>query len=305
MRHFLFALALAACTVGEEASSTDEPTPPIDPNGAGLQCSPATCDTACSGGGLSGDSLATPVNRELGLRPDWAPSDLVKLPKNYKTGAGDLLRLRAATAFIRLADAAYGAGYDLYCGSSYRSFGNQCSLFGGYAAKDGCQEANTYSARAGHSEHQLGTTCDIFINGDFIAADTPAASWLEAHAHEFGFALSYPPGTQCYTLYQHEPWHYRYVGLQASQILKDAEAALGRRVSTHELVNERISPDMIPAIDSEAAETTDDVALLCSKYKVSWCAPGNRLVSCDANRVEQCSGACISNPDPAVPDRCN
>jgi D-alanyl-D-alanine carboxypeptidase len=302
MRFSWIAFLLTACTVGEEL----ELPPPSHSETAGFSCQPETCDTSCAGGELSGDSLVTPVNRDRGLAADWAPADLVKLPKNYKTGAGDLLRLRAATAFIRLADAAYVAGHDLYCGSSYRSFGNQCSLFAGYAGKDGCQEANTYSARAGHSEHQLGTTCDIFMNGDFLAADTPASAWLDAHAWEYGFAQSYPPGTQCYTLYQHEPWHYRYVGLLAAQTLRDAEVELGRRVSTHELVNERLSSDLTPSIDSEAAETTDAVAVLCSKYKVSWCAPGNRLVECGDNpHVVQCSGACISDASPTVPDRCN
>ena len=301
MRFPLVILILASCTVGEEL----EPSPPSQSEVAGFSCQPETCDTACSGGALAGDSLVTPVNRDDGLRADWTPADLVKLPKNYKTGAGDLLRLRAATAFIRLADAAYVAGHDIYCGSSYRSFGNQCSLFAGYASNDGCQEANTYSARAGHSEHQLGTTCDVFVNGTFLDAGTPASNWLEAHAHEYGFAMSYPPGTQCYTLYQHEPWHYRYVGLQAAQVLAEAEAEAGRRVSTHELVAERIPPELVPSIDSEADETTDDVALLCKKYKVSWCAPGNRLVDCDGNQVVQCGGACVSDPSPTVPDRCN
>jgi LAS superfamily LD-carboxypeptidase LdcB len=293
----LVTLLFAACTIGEEA-------PPPPPSG-GFSCTPETCDTACTGGTLDGDSLVTGVNRDDGLRADWAPHDLVKLPKNYKTSAGDLLRLRAATAFIRLADAAYGAGHDIYCGSSYRAFSNQCSLFAGYAGQDGCQQANTYSARAGHSEHQLGTTCDVFVGGTFLDGDTPASDWLEAHAHAYGFVMSYPPGTQCYTLYQHEPWHYRYVGLQAAQRLRDTEAALGRRVSTHELVAEHVDPATVPAIDHEADETTDDVALLCKKYKVSWCAPNNRLVECSDNpRVVQCSGACASDPSPTVPDRC-
>ena len=89
-------------------------------------------------------------------------------------------------------------------------------------------ETNTYdmtgevvaereSARAGHSEHQLGQTVDVTsaavgwqLSQDLGA--TPEGVWLHAHLAEFGFALSYPPGMEETTGYIYEPWHLRYVG---------------------------------------------------------------------------------------------
>jgi zinc D-Ala-D-Ala carboxypeptidase len=46
---------------------------------------------------------------------------------------------------------------------------------------------------------------------------TTAAGWLEEHAHEHGFVLSYPPGRHAKTGYHWEPWHYRYIGEENAQ----------------------------------------------------------------------------------------
>ena len=32
------------------------------------------------------------------------------------------------------------------------------------------------------------------------------------HAHEYGFIMRYPKGTEYITGYKYEAWHYRYVG---------------------------------------------------------------------------------------------
>jgi D-alanyl-D-alanine carboxypeptidase len=36
---------------------------------------------------------------------------------------------------------------------------------------------------------------------------------LYAHAHEYGFVISYPENKQALTGYSFEPWHIRYVGV--------------------------------------------------------------------------------------------
>ena len=43
-------------------------------------------------------------------------------------------------------------------------------------------------------------------------AQTPAGQWVAAHAHEYGFVLSYPDAARERTCYEFEPWHLRYVG---------------------------------------------------------------------------------------------
>ena len=73
-------------------------------------------------------------------------------------------------------------------------------------------------ARAGHSEHQLGTAIDVTSEGGVAPwnygdwADTAAGSWMAANAWRYGFVMSYPRGGIDRTCYDYEPWHYRYVG---------------------------------------------------------------------------------------------
>lgn len=101
--------------------------------------------------------------------------------------------------------------------SAYRSYRTQKNLFFFYKKMFG-SEAYRFSAEAGHSEHQLGTTVDFGIGNskiDFTQkfADTPQGQWLEAHVWEYGFVESYPKDKEQITGYIYEPWHYRFIGL--------------------------------------------------------------------------------------------
>jgi LAS superfamily LD-carboxypeptidase LdcB len=85
----------------------------------------------------------------------------------------------------------------------------------------GEDEARRVSAEPGHSEHQLGTTVDLTsadVGYGLVEsfASAPAGEWLLANSHQYGFALSYPAGQEHVTGYAHEPWHYRYIGLDAA-----------------------------------------------------------------------------------------
>ena len=74
------------------------------------------------------------------------------------------------------------------------------------------------SARAGHSEHQLGTTLDFRSYGGSAPWNysdwgrTKAGAWLKSNAWKYGFIMSYPKGKTSITCYEYEPWHFRYVG---------------------------------------------------------------------------------------------
>ncbi|MFZ2569065.1 MAG: M15 family metallopeptidase [Minisyncoccia bacterium] len=98
--------------------------------------------------------------------------------------------------------------------SAYRSFGTQAILKSSYKITYGTGTANKFSADQGYSEHQLGTTVDFTtpnIGANFVGFDkTEAYKWLLAHAHEYGFIMSYPKENTYYTF---EPWHFRYVGI--------------------------------------------------------------------------------------------
>jgi LAS superfamily LD-carboxypeptidase LdcB len=208
---------------------------------------------ACSGGALAGDQLLLGVNRAVGLSSTYEPS-VVAVPAAYGSGR---LRPLALGYFMQMADAARAeTGRRFQVGSPYRSFCTQCGLFASYAATWGEEEANTFSARAGHSEHQLGTTMDIVDEGGFIGGpyDIPAApadpelyTWLDEHAWAYGFVNSYPPNdadrgdrfasrTYAITGYIPEPWHWRFVGKRAAEVHRLQGERAGLRISTHELI---------------------------------------------------------------------
>ncbi|TSC53485.1 MAG: peptidase M15B and M15C DD-carboxypeptidase VanY/endolysin [Parcubacteria group bacterium LiPW_39] len=104
--------------------------------------------------------------------------------------------------------------------SAWRSYFYQKSLFSFFSRK--YKNAASFSAEAGHSEHQLGTTID-FGAGDSKTdlninfAQTPPGKWLEQNAFKYGFVMSYPAGKEAITGYIYEPWHYRYIGVEAAR----------------------------------------------------------------------------------------
>ena len=47
-------------------------------------------------------------------------------------------------------------------------------------------------------------------------ADQPAAVWAASNAHRIGLIIRYPPGAEQITGYFYEPWHLRYIGVEAA-----------------------------------------------------------------------------------------
>ena len=68
----------------------------------------------------------------------------------------------------------------------------------------------------GTSEHQLGIAVDINADKSKSSNDE-VYTWLAANAHNYGFILRYPQGKQEITGTSYEPWHYRYVGVDAAR----------------------------------------------------------------------------------------
>ena len=83
-------------------------------------------------------------------------------------------------------------------------------------AIDGKEKADTYSARAGHSEHQTGLAIDISRRDIGLTSNfmfTNEYLYLKNNAHRFGFINRYPMDKEIITGYLFEPWHYRFVGV--------------------------------------------------------------------------------------------
>ncbi|MFC1720896.1 M15 family metallopeptidase [Patescibacteria group bacterium] len=115
-------------------------------------------------------------------------------------------------------------GVVLYILSGYRSFEEQQTLKSNYTITYGAGTANQFSADQGYSEHQLGTTLDFITTGLGGRLDgfenTAAYTWMQEHAHKFGFTLSYPEKNGHYIF---EPWHWRFVGIKLATDLHDQE----------------------------------------------------------------------------------
>lgn len=146
----------------------------------------------------------------------YEPEDLVRLGEGYTNSTAPLLRREVAEAFTRMADAARSEGLTLMNISGYRSYSLQDWLYETYAAQDGYALADTYSSRPGYSEHQAGLATDI-NSVEVSFANTAEYRWLQEHAAEYGFILRYPENLEYITGFSYEPWHYRYVGVDAAQ----------------------------------------------------------------------------------------
>ena len=151
------------------------------------------------------------VNKFYTVGSSYVPSNLVNV-----TGGGKLEKT-AAAQFEKMVQAAKKDGYTLKNVSGYRSYSTQKSLYNNYKARDGQTKADTYSARPGSSEHQTGLATDI--NTASSAAhfeNTKTYKWLINNCYKYGFILRYPNGKTYITGYKFEPWHYRYVGVEAA-----------------------------------------------------------------------------------------
>ncbi len=132
------------------------------------------------------------------------------------------------------------AGFSVYVGGAYRSYSYQAQLFNGKASQiayglgvtdyndplyqQAAEEASTITMYPGSSEHQLGLAVDLYdksydklvydnMNQDFF-------EWLDAHCAEYGFIKRYPTRKLLLTGWD-EPWHYRYVGVEAATFIME------------------------------------------------------------------------------------
>lgn len=163
------------------------------------------------------------VDKKHSLEPDYRPEELVNLsdyPDLVTAKKGLELEKRAAEELVKLSKAASADAVVLLISSAYRSFDYQENLFRRFAERDGEEAASRYSARAGTSQHQLGTTVDFGDITNSFATDD-AGVWMEANAGKYGWSLSYPRGMEELTGYNWESWHWRWIGIDAVILQED------------------------------------------------------------------------------------
>lgn len=154
------------------------------------------------------DSLTVVVNKKHKLPSSYVP-ELTDV-------SGGQMRPEAAQALTSLLFKANEAGVPMSVLSSYRSYQTQVSTYNKWVNQSGQTAADTFSARPGHSEHQLGLAVDLgngTCNLETCFGDTTTGQWLANNAPSYGFIIRYPSGKDATTGYQYEPWHLRYVGV--------------------------------------------------------------------------------------------
>lgn len=123
--------------------------------------------------------------------------------------------------------------------SAYRSFEYQEKLFSkyvsdlistGYSPEEAVAEVLRTSANPGNSEHQSGLCIDLIEKGELTLEETfencAAFKWLSQNAHLYGFILRYPKDKEAVTGYSYEPWHYRFVGIDAATVIYEDSLCL-------------------------------------------------------------------------------
>lgn len=144
------------------------------------------------------------VNKKHPLPKDFVPDSQATAVKQIKA------------LIIAMQDLGYNVG-NRY--SQYRSYEGQAFFYNRYVANSSKEEAETYSARPGYSEHQTGLAFDLHHRNDIdLVVGESEATWIEENAHLYGFIVRYPQDKETITGYIYEPWHLRYMGEDATAI---------------------------------------------------------------------------------------
>lgn len=182
---------------------------------------------------------ALPIEVPVG---EWAailvnPTHL--LPDNFEVSLADFqggqVDARIGEVSRRMFSDAQAEGISLVLVDAYRSYDRQNALYQkkvdsflakGYNREEAEKEAATITARPNTSEHQTGLALDI-VTSSYKARDkgfakTKAYQWLDANAHRYGFTLRYQENKQSITKVIFEPWHWRFVGVEAAAAMKDS-----------------------------------------------------------------------------------
>jgi D-alanyl-D-alanine carboxypeptidase len=155
------------------------------------------------------------LNKYRKLPDDYIPQGLVN------TSSGQQMTAETKTAYEALRDAAGAAGHRISASSAYKSIEYQKGVYNKYVMEYGKDEADAVSARAGHSEHHLGTAIDLVgaAGTQEGFAGTPEAEWTAENAWVYGFIVRYTEENRDVTGYAPEPWHITFIGTEAAAIM--------------------------------------------------------------------------------------
>lgn len=153
--------------------------------------------------------------------------------KAYKVSDLEVtLSMNAITPFNRLMDDFYAVSEcgDVLVVSGFRTEEFQRQLYADRVASQGVEAAAKYVALPGQSEHHTGLAMDLSVytaSGDgYYVREYEKCKWLVENFENYGFVLRYPEEKAALTGISYESWHYRYVGLPHSLVMKEKNFCL-------------------------------------------------------------------------------
>ncbi len=161
------------------------------------------------------------VNGDYSVPQDWE-SELVTLR------GGEQVDKRILEPLQAMFDACRAEGLLPIVYSGYRSQKTQQEIYdrnltknllGGYSREEAERLTREWVALPGTSEHQLGLAVDIDSEDPAQCSNEAVYAWLLEHCAAYGFILRYPEDKTDITGIAYEPWHFRYVGTEAAQVI--------------------------------------------------------------------------------------
>jgi D-alanyl-D-alanine carboxypeptidase len=238
----LAVMLLSACGKGDETSSSEAPiseetsiveessedAAPSSEEASIPSSSKAAASTAAASKAatntteVEGDWKLVLVNRDNPIPEGYVPT--LSSVRGYQVDS------RIADALSAMLDDCRAAGLDPKICSAYRSISTQTTLYNnevqkwvnnGYSNDDAKVKAATIVAAPTTSEHHLGLAIDIVARSHQILnqtqENTAEYKWLAANCQNYGFIVRYPNGKTDKTFVIYEPWHFRYVGIEAAK----------------------------------------------------------------------------------------
>lgn len=180
-------------------------------------------------------------------RDDWRLILINKqhpIPENYTFTLGKIKNNmqcdeRIIDDLLAMLQGAKDDGVNLVICSPYRDMERQETLFNkkikrymnmGMSYMDAYKLSSQTVTVPGASEHQIGLALDIvsdkYSRLDEGFGETEAGIWLKENSAKYGFILRYPKEKEYITGIEYEPWHFRYVGVDAATVITEAGITL-------------------------------------------------------------------------------
>lgn len=162
------------------------------------------------------------VNNDNPLPDGYSVPEFTELRNEQKVDS------RIYPELQKMFDDARAAGHSPYITSSYRSKEDQQAQFDSKVnelleqgkPETQCEvEAAQLVAKPGYSEHETGLAIDVGSDAG-EEAQNALWTWLADNSYKYGFIIRYPENKVTYTGISNEPWHLRYVGVDAAAEMK-------------------------------------------------------------------------------------